>query len=239
MACGSPECRTTCSPSCFDRPYGVVTGNGLCGSSSAPPASPVTTVEQKTSFGFAPADFAAATMRRVPSTLVARILRWLRCDAISAARWMIASGRASATGPRRDESSPFEMSPSTAVVPGGSEPGRRTRATTSWPRPRRSLHVARPTKPLAPVTSTLMSAPLPERGGRLLEPVVAPEQLVADGDGRDAEDAARVRLVRGGAQLVLDVPLRDRGLDLGPVEPGALGRGEHVSLLGEVVAFRE
>src|SRR3954469_374327 len=207
MACGRPECSTTCSPSCFERPYGVVTGSGLSGSSSSPPASPVTTVEQKTSFGVVPADFAAATMRRVPSTLVARILRWLRCDAISAARWMIASGRASATGPRRDESSPFEMSPSTALVPGGSEPGRRTRATTSWPRSCSSLHVARPTKPVAPVTSTLMGATLPERGCRFLEPVVAPEEILPDRDGRYAEDAARVGLVRHGAQLVLDSAL--------------------------------
>src|SRR3954447_5834591 len=239
MAFGRPECSTACSPSCFERPYGVVTGSGLSGSSSSPPASPVTTVEQKTSFGFVPADFAAATMRRVPSTFVARILPWLRCEAISAARWMIASGCASATGPCREDSSPFEMSPSTALVPGGSDPGRRTRATTSCPRSCSSLHVARPTKPLAPVTSTLMDPTLPERGGRFLEPVVAPEELVPRGDGGYAEDAARVGLVRDGAQLVLDVALVERALGLGWIESRPLDRGEHVPQLAEVAPVGE
>src|SRR4051794_40060565 len=59
------------------------------------------------------------------------------------------------------------MSPTTASVPSGSDPGRRTRATAWWPRAPNSAHVARPTKPLAPVTSTLIwaaprSAPAPQ-----------------------------------------------------------------------------
>src|SRR3954465_1799358 len=239
MACGRPEAATTRSPSCFERPYGVVTGSGLPGSSSSPRASPVTTGEQKPSLGAAPHAFAAATMRRVPSTFVARILPWLRCEAISAARWMIASGCASATGPCREDSSPFEMSPSTALVPGGSDPGRRTRATTSWPRSCSSLHVARPTKPLAPVTSTLMGATLPERGCRFLEPVVAPEEILRDRDGRYAEDAARVGLVRHGVQLLLDLALADRALGLGGIESRPLGRSEHVPQLAEVVPLGE
>src|SRR3954471_12591927 len=228
MACGRPESATTRSPSCFERPYGVVTGSGLPGSSSSPRASPVTTVEQNTSFGAVPHAFAAAARRRVPSTFVARILRWLRCEAISAARWMIASGCASATGSRKEDASPFEMSPSTALVPGGSEPGRRTRATTSCPRSCSSLHVARAPKPLGPVTRHLLGPTLPERGGRFLEPVVAPEDLVPRGDGGYAEDAARVGLVRDGAQLVLDVALVECALGVGGIESHPLGRREHV-----------
>src|SRR3954447_17164145 len=94
---GSPDSATIRSPSCLECPYGVSTGSGLPGSSSSPFASPVTTVEQNTSFGSPPAALAASTSRRVPSTLVALILASLRCDAISAARWITHSGCASAT----------------------------------------------------------------------------------------------------------------------------------------------
>jgi hypothetical protein len=47
------------------------------------------------------------------------------------------------------------MAPTTASVPSGSEPGLRTSATGVCPRERSSAHVALPTNPLAPVTSTL------------------------------------------------------------------------------------
>ena len=56
-------------------------------------------------------------------------------------------------------------SPTTAVVPSGSEPGRRTSASTSCPRAVSSRQAAWPTNPLAPVTRTRTRRTIPWRDG--------------------------------------------------------------------------
>ena len=49
----------------------------------------------------------------------------------------------------------------------------------------------------------------PRPGQRLLEAIVAPEQLVADQERRRAEDAARLRLGRLPLETLLEVGLLD------------------------------
>ncbi len=139
------------SPSCLERPYSVSTGSWDSSVRTAPLASPVTTVEAKTRRR-TPAASQAEIRTRVPSTLTARIFAASRCEAISAARWKTHSGATSETAAVRRSAS--VRSPATAVHSDGSEPGRRTSAWTSWPRPRSSAQTTLPRKPLAPVTRT-------------------------------------------------------------------------------------
>src|SRR5437660_469269 len=53
-----------------------------------------------------------------------------------------------------------------------------------------------------------------QMGGRVVQPVIAPEQLVVDGDRGHAEHPARVRLVGGAAERRLYLRIADRPLDL-------------------------
>ena len=122
---GSPDSASSASPSCLDCPYGVVTGSAVSSVSSSPLASPVTTVEVKTTFGD-PLAAQASSSARVPSTLTARTREASRCDAISAARCSTASGAAVFTAAPRAALS--VRSARTAVVASGALPGRRTSA---------------------------------------------------------------------------------------------------------------
>src|SRR4029077_9820279 len=146
---------------CLERPYGVCTGSGVSSVSSAPPASPVTTVEANTSRGpSAGVEPAAArhasTNSRVPCTLTFPIFFSLRCEAISAARCTTQSGRSPASVSASPRPSP--RSPRSARVPAGSEPARRTSAPTSCSRSSSCAHSTWPMKPLAPVTRMRMTA---------------------------------------------------------------------------------
>ena len=107
----------------------MTTGSGSSSVSSAPPASPVTTVEVKTTRGGVASVRQALSSARVPSTLTVQTFAALRWEAISAARCRTASGAASATAATSVTGS--ARSPATARVPAGSLPGRRTSATTS------------------------------------------------------------------------------------------------------------
>src|SRR5947209_8852085 len=98
----------------------------------------------------------ASSSRSVPCTLTSASLRCERCEAISAARCITQSGRSWSRACARRAPSP--RSASTARVPGGSDPGRRTSASTSCPRSSSSSQSTPPMKPLAPVTSTRIPA---------------------------------------------------------------------------------
>ncbi len=95
------DSRNRRSPSCLERPYSVSTGSGVSSSSTAPFASPVTTVEAKTIRRTPPASQAAISAR-VPSTLTARTFAGSRWEAISAARWTTHSGCADSTASDSD-----------------------------------------------------------------------------------------------------------------------------------------
>ncbi len=73
------------------------------------------------------------------------------------------------------------------------------------------------------------------RRGRFVQAVIAPEQLVADGDRRHAEHAELVRGVGRGAQCELDLGIAGRLLDGASVQAHVGGGGEHVLRDGEVV----
>src|SRR5215211_825775 len=142
---------------------------------------------------------------------------------------------------------------SIADSPGWGEAGVSLAPRVNPPPTRLRSHMATPTPTLAAApTATCSARSLDalrnrtrvrlrsgEGGGRLLEAVVAPEELVADGDGGDAADAAVVRLLSSLAELVFHRLGLERLEDRVWMELAGGCRHEHVVDVREVLASRE
>ncbi len=129
-----------------------------------------------------------------------------------------------------------EMSPVTASVPGGSEPGRRTSATTRWPRSPQ-LGAGRP--PHEPASRRSRA---PSCGRRYRDAPVRASAAAASSSRSSPQNSSpptstvgtpntpRACAALGGvAQLVLHGRVGERLLRVGQVEPGGLRGVEHVA----------
>jgi len=88
------------------------------------------------------------------------------------------------------------------------------------------LRAARSEHSRALVTHVVSQPPRPEVRRGVLEPVIAPEQLVADRQRRHTEHTALEGCIGRGAEHCLDLRIGDRTIDRAGGKSGALGSGQ-------------